>query len=151
MRGFLAGITLGIALTVAVTILGAQSTGSFHPAYASAPEVKAALQQIITQNDDRPVLKLAPYVVRAEHRVAAQDPSKPAPIHKGEAELYYVIEGSATLVTGRTPSQSTGGATLRISQGDVLIIPEDTPHWFSTVDGSISYLSMRMPRPSPSK
>jgi quercetin dioxygenase-like cupin family protein len=60
--------------------------------------------------------------------------------------LYYVIEGSATLVTVRMPNQPSGGATQQIHKGDVLIIPENTPHWFSAVDEALSYISMHVPR-----
>jgi mannose-6-phosphate isomerase-like protein (cupin superfamily) len=151
MRGLFVGITIGIALTVSAEALMAHLAGSVGPAYASASRVSAALQQMGAKNDDIPILELKPYIVRAEHRVAPQDPSAPAPIHHGEAELYYVTAGAATLVTGRTPTQTSGGVTLHISSGDVLIIPEDTPHWFSAVNGSISYLSMHMPRSSSPK
>ena len=66
-------------------------------------------------------------------------------------DLYVVTAGSATLVAGSDPGDVHVGTSLHISQGDMVIIPENTPHWFSAVDGSISHLSMHMPRPSSAK
>lgn len=73
-------------------------------------------------------------------------------------EIYYILAGSAVLVTGGTltepypaPSPSlsirgtgiTGGVSRRIGPGDVVIIPGHTPHWFSSLDSDLSYLIYR--------
>jgi beta-alanine degradation protein BauB len=116
-------------------------------AYASVEDIAAALRDIGNSNGDKAVVRLAPYTVLAEHRAMTKNLAVTASIHKNEAELYYVIDGSATLVTGRTPDQPSGGVTQRIRKGDMLIIPENTPHWFSAVDEPLSYVSMHMPRP----
>lgn len=73
-------------------------------------------------------------------------------------EIYYMLEGSAVLVTGGTmtdpqpaPGASLsirgagieGGVSRRIKAGDVVIIPGHTPHWFSSLDSDISYLIYR--------
>lgn len=73
-------------------------------------------------------------------------------------EIYYMLEGSAVLVTGGTmtdpqpaPSPSLsirgsgieGGVSRRIKAGDIVIIPGHTPHWFSSLDSDISYLIYR--------
>src|SRR5262245_47948187 len=147
LRNLIIGVALGVVMTLAVTALKAQGLASSALAYASAVDVAAALRQIGQNNGNRPVVQLDPYTVLAEHRITPQDLARPASVHNGEAELYFVIEGSATLVIGRTPNQESGGAMRRITKGDVLIIPENTPHWFSAVDGSLSYLSMHMLRP----
>jgi quercetin dioxygenase-like cupin family protein len=44
------------------------------------------------------------------------------------------------------PDQPSGGATQQIHKGDVLIIPENTPHWLSAVEEALSYISMHVPR-----
>lgn len=87
--------------------------------------------------------------------------------HSMITEVYHVIEGAGTLVTGGTileprPSApesqvvrvlngpSTGGTSIeggvsrRIKAGDVVIIPPNTPHWFSAIEGKIVYLVVRM-------
>ena len=67
-------------------------------------------------------------------------------------EIYYILDGNATLVTGgtlpdpkplragSTTFQSTrieGGVSRHVSKGDVVIIPGRTPHWFSSQDGDL--------------
>ena len=77
-------------------------------------------------------------------------------------EIYYMLEGSGTLVTGGTlvderstgnsPNMGTpnfagsgidGGVSRRVVPGDVIIIPGNTPHWFSSLDSDIRYLIFR--------
>lgn len=139
-------MVFGAAVSVCIVEMKGQALSSQVPAYVSAAEVAAALQKLDASNGDTPVLHLDPYTVLAEHRFTTKNAATTASIHKNEAELYYVIEGSATLVTGRTPDQPSGGAMRQIHKGDVLIIPENTPHWFSAVDEAISYISMHVPR-----
>ena len=77
-------------------------------------------------------------------------------------EVYFMLEGSATLVTGGTlmdqrrepPTTTTvrgssieGGVSRRVVPGDVVIIPGRTPHFWSAMDGDIRYLIVR-PDPS---
>ena len=87
--------------------------------------------------------------------------------HDKLTEVYYVLEGSGTLVTGGSitnakpiPSTSTvykdlagpgdmgsaieGGERRRVSAGDVVIIPSGVPHWFSDVQGTIRYMVVRV-------
>ena len=146
MRTFFFGIALGAALGAGLVALKGQGTSSQTLAYVSAAEVTTAIRKIGANNGDSAVVRLEPYVVLAEHRVVTKNPPATGSIHKDEAELYYVIEGSATLVTGRMPDQPSGGAMQQIHKGDVLIIPENTPHWFIAVDEALSYISMHVPR-----
>ena len=72
--------------------------------------------------------------------------------HEGFAELHHIIDGAGTLVTGGTLSRATGGrggATIvngvrkRVSAGDVILIPAGVPHWYTDLDGTITYLEVR--------
>lgn len=73
-------------------------------------------------------------------------------------EIYYMLTGTATLVTGGTmvdpyqPESSPtslraprieGGVTRRVGPGDVVVIPGHTPHWWSSLDSDIEYLIFR--------
>ena len=71
-------------------------------------------------------------------------------------EIYYMLKGAATLVTGGTlvepyegnPSwlrakSIEGGVSRRVVPGDVIIIPGHTAHWWSEMDGEIEYLIFR--------
>lgn len=73
-------------------------------------------------------------------------------------EIYYMLSGTATLVTGGTmvdPYEPTptstslrapriqGGTSRSVGPGDVVIIPGHTPHWWSALDSDIEYLIFR--------
>jgi cupin len=88
--------------------------------------------------------------------------------HSQITEIYHVIEGNATLVTGGSmdnltefpadhpvvtvlngPSTRGGpiqnGVSRKIGPGDVVIIPPNTPHWFSEISSDqIVYLVVRV-------
>ncbi|MGH9680820.1 MAG: cupin domain-containing protein [Candidatus Acidiferrales bacterium] len=95
-----------------------------------------------------------------------ENPPGVAAVHHKVTEVYHVMDGAATLVTGGKivngkerpadgrevrledgPSASgpsiQGGVSRLIKAGDVVIIPADTPHWFSSIDGSITYVVVR--------
>ena len=88
--------------------------------------------------------------------------------HSQITEIYHVLEGNATLVTGGSmdnlsefpsdhpvvtvlngPSTRGGpvqnGVSRKIGPGDVVIIPPNTPHWFSEITSEqIVYLVVRV-------
>lgn len=88
------------------------------------------------------------YMVHASHR----DKAGVVEVHEKDADIIYVLEGSATLVTGGeivggkiiAPGEIRGtdvkgGETRTISKGDVIIVPAGTPHWFKEVPGPLDY------------
>jgi len=88
------------------------------------------------------------YMVHASRREKAGQ----AEVHLQDADIIYVLEGTATIVTGgevvdgheTAPGEIRGasirgGSNRRLSPGDVLIVPEKTPHWFSEVDAPFLY------------
>jgi len=81
-------------------------------------------------------------------------------IHEKETDIFYVMDGSATIIVGGTavepkptrPGQMTakdiqGGQAYDLKKGDVLVIPAGTPHWFKQVNGSINYLTVKSIKP----
>ena len=103
--------------------------------------------------------------VGAIHR--AQTPPGVAAVHFKVSEIYHIIDGAGTLVTGGTmvdaktrpadaisvrledgPGSSgtsiQGGVTQKVKAGDVVVIPAGVPHWFSEIDGSITYVVVRV-------
>jgi mannose-6-phosphate isomerase-like protein (cupin superfamily) len=100
------------------------------------------------------MIQLAPYNVSLEYRSAVAN----AAVHETEAELFYVIDGSATLVTGgkltnenRTNAANLsgkgieGGTSRRVAKGDFIMVPEGVPHWFSAIDGTVVLMSLHLP------
>lgn len=90
----------------------------------------------------------AKYMVHASHR----DKPGSVEIHEQDADIIYVLAGSATLVTGGQivgahtsasgeirGTEIKGGETRLLSPGDVIIIPAGTPHWFKDVPGPLNY------------
>ena len=80
-------------------------------------------------------------------------------IHPLSMEIYYIIEGTASLVTGgvldpppAAPADPDvvrsktirNGLTRTVSRGDVIVVPPGTPHWFNAIDGAITYLESRV-------
>ena len=67
-------------------------------------------------------------------------------------EVYEIVDGAGTLMTGGTlpdPKDRTagikGGEAHRVAKGDFIVIPAGTPHWFSRIEGSITYVETRFP------
>jgi mannose-6-phosphate isomerase-like protein (cupin superfamily) len=77
-------------------------------------------------------------------------------VHRDETDIFYVMEGSATFVTGGTVTdgRSTGPGQIRgsgihggqshtLSKGDVIVIPKGTPHWFKEVPELVVYFVVK--------
>jgi quercetin dioxygenase-like cupin family protein len=75
-----------------------------------------------------------------------------AEIHIKDADIVYVLEGSATLITGGTAihpkptaddelrgERIDGGDTRQLNKGDVIIVPAGVPHWFKEVSNPFLY------------
>ena len=126
----------------------------------SASDVTALIAKAKAERKDNQALlaqsmiQLAPYNVSLEYRAAVAN----AAVHETEAELFYVIDGSATLVTGgkltnenRTNAANLsgsgieGGVSRRVAKGDFIMVPEGTPHWFSAIDGTVVLMSLHLP------
>ncbi len=95
-----------------------------------------------------PLLETAGYKVHASRRV---DPGQ-AEIHTLDTDVIYVVDGSATLVTGGKAidtkmiapneirgSRIEGGEEHHITKGDAIIIPNGVPHQFTSVTGELHY------------
>jgi len=81
-------------------------------------------------------------------------------IHDKETDTFYILDGSATLITGGTmvggrvpePNQHrgksiTGGEAHQLTKGDVVVIPAGIPHWFKEVPRSIDYYVVKVLKP----
>jgi mannose-6-phosphate isomerase-like protein (cupin superfamily) len=100
-----------------------------------------------------------PLVQRAAFRVHASRRDGPgeAELHEHESDIFFVLTGSAIIITGgaidrpariapgevRGPS-ITGGEKRSINPGDVVIIPRGTPHWFQTVSAPLLYHTVKV-------
>ena len=93
------------------------------------------------------------YMVHASRR----EKSGQAEFHEKDADVIYVLEGTATLVTGGEVvdgktiapdeirgSSIKGGETRKLSQGDVIIVPHSTPHQFTEVTNPFLYYVVKV-------
>jgi mannose-6-phosphate isomerase-like protein (cupin superfamily) len=75
--------------------------------------------------------------------------------HKGYTAVVIVVSGSATLEVGGTTKAAAadkfggqlvqGGASRRIGQGDMFIMPPDTLHWYKDVAAPFHYIEVPVP------
>jgi mannose-6-phosphate isomerase-like protein (cupin superfamily) len=160
---------LGLAFAVTGLVVSAQQNGTAKP---SAPAPRGTPATIVTGADLEAALKKAtaanPNMSTAridthdQYRINIVRRGRPAGAiaHTVGTELHYIVEGSGTIVTGGTivrPAAGApegtlaridGGVTRKVTKGDAVLIPENTPHWYSQIDGAIAYLEVRFSVPA---
>jgi len=93
------------------------------------------------------------YMVHASRR---EKPGQ-AEIHTKDADVIYVLQGSATFITGGEAvdgktiapdeirgSSINGGETRKIAKGDVIIVPHGVPHQFLEVTNPFLYYVVKV-------
>lgn len=93
------------------------------------------------------------YMVHASRR----DKAGMSEVHELDTDIIYVLDGTATFVTGGTSvepkmtaqneyrgSRIDGGETRQLKKGDVIIVPKGTPHWFKQIDGVFNYYVVKV-------
>ena len=100
-----------------------------------------------------PLLEVDEFKVHASRR----DEPGEAEIHNADIDIFYILEGKATFVTGgeivegketahneiRGPNIK-GGENHTLSKGDLIIIPKGTPHWFKDVKTTFVYYVVKV-------
>ena len=127
---------------------------------------RAVAQKIIDQQVRSVDVGKSNVAVGYVHRTKITTPGEVAE-HDHVSEVYHIISGAATLVTGpdligaeRRPATNTNvrllngpghnaksirnGVTHHLKAGDVLVIPAGTGHWFTRIDDHITYLMIRV-------
>ena len=100
-----------------------------------------------------PLIESVNYKVHASHR----DGPGIVEVHTKDTDIIYMLEGTATFVTGGTVVEGKnieaeeirgkdlkGGETRTITKGDVIVVPHGTPHWFKQVNGPINYYVVKV-------
>ena len=158
-------ISFAFSLVAAVALArppAPQSPAKPTKTFTSSADVAALIAKAKSERKEgqptvaEPMLELGFYDGHLEYRASVG----PAAVHEKEAEMFYVIDGSATMMTGgklvketRTNSENLsgsaieGGSSGNIAKGDFILVPENTPHWFSSISGVLVLFSMHVPRP----
>ena len=132
--------------------------------YISAEEIEATLKKSIANNVvDQPIKATeVPGGHKASLAMLRRTKAETsALIHDHVTEIYQIMEGSGTLLTGGSLEAPTktdltrvnagmsqtgvhrGGESQRVKPKDVIIVPAGTAHRFSELDGPITYLVYR--------
>jgi mannose-6-phosphate isomerase-like protein (cupin superfamily) len=166
-------IIVGLALSLAAAVALAKQPAP-KPTPQPSPQASANPTMLFTSSADaskliakskserkpnqptvaQPMLELGGYNGHMEYRASVGN----AAVHEKEAELFYVIDGSATLVTGgklvdekRTDATNLSGSAIQggtpreIAKGDWVLVPQNTPHQFNPIHGVIVLFSMHVP------
>ena len=136
----------------------AQSAGVPPGPYMSAADITKGLSTAVaTDAAAGAAVTVAPGIA-VRRRSGAGEPQY-AISHPLSMEIYYIIEGTASLVTGgvldpppAAPADPDivrsktikNGLTRKVAKGDVIVVPPGTPHWFTAIDGNITYLESRV-------
>ncbi len=93
------------------------------------------------------------YMVHASRREGAGM----SEVHELDTDIIYVLEGTATFVTGGRSvgskevaanefrgSSIEGGDERKLVKGDVIIVPNNTPHWFKEIGGTFLYYVVKV-------
>jgi mannose-6-phosphate isomerase-like protein (cupin superfamily) len=136
---------------------GGSAPAASRPAtYATEAALKGALKAASGNPTD---MQTASVQNTEQYRINLVHRTRPAGAiaHTVGTEVHHITEGSGMLVTGGTIVKGAtanaatiqGGVSRRVSKGDVILIPENTPHWYSEIDGQITYLEVRFNVPAP--
>ena len=103
----------------------------------------------------QPITINSSFKVQAGRRVMAGE----AELHEHDTDIFYVLEGTATFVTGGTiteakttgPGETRGkgisqGVPRHLANGDVIVIPAGVPHCFTEVGGTFLYYVVKVTR-----
>ena len=173
MRTMLRSVLFLVTIWAVGTSVAAAQQASRPATDVKAADIEATLRDEI--HAFRPVVDTAIRTVdTGGHNVGVGLVYRLSPAEGGSAahdkvtEVYYILEGAGTLVTGGTltePNRREGGAAVvtgingpgvsgariqngvsrRIAKGDVVIIPAGTPHWWSAIEApSIHYIVVRV-------
>lgn len=150
-------LVLAVLPVLGLSLL-AQGTAVAPATYMSAAEISKGLSTAVAADAAAgAAVTVTPGIV-VRRRNGGGEPQY-AVVHPFSMETYYIIDGTGSLVTGGTlvlplaPSADPDvvrskaikdGATRKVAQGDVIVVPPGTAHWFDAIDGTITYLESRV-------
>ena len=141
-----------IQWVITIGIIGATAAYLNAAGVTYIPHDKVA--QAITKGGD--LVKAPDLTVLGSHRAGPGQ----VEVHDKETDVFYVMEGTATFITGGSMiggkpsgpgqwrgSDIKGGETHQLAKGDVIVIPAGIPHWFKVVSPSINYYVVKVLKP----
>ena len=158
------------ATTLALCVLSAADTKTRSATYINAGDLQATLDRAPKDKvTDQQVRVVDVGKVNVGVGVVYRSAKAPqaAVEHDQMIEVYHIMDGSGTLVTGgiiqKPQRRAANDASVRdlvgpsitgtvlengdsrhVGPGDLIIIPAGVGHWFSSIDGSIRYVVVRV-------
>lgn len=136
-----------IASTVLLTVIAADRANKSLIIHLDHQMVDAAFAK------GNPLLATNNFKVLAGRRTGPGE----VEIHERDTDIFYIVEGSATFVTGGEvidqrssgPGEMrakalVGGEEHQLNKGDVIVIPNGIPHWFKEVNGKFLYYVVKV-------
>jgi mannose-6-phosphate isomerase-like protein (cupin superfamily) len=78
-------------------------------------------------------------------------------IHEKDTDVFYIVDGTATFITGgkangvtqKSPGEFgakeiVGGEVHQLAKGDVIVIPNGVPHWFTKTSVPFLYFVVKV-------
>jgi uncharacterized protein GlcG (DUF336 family) len=137
----------GAAVFEAATAGAVGTAGTDDVSHLDSPRVASAFEK------GAPLIETATFKVHASRR----DAPGQAEVHVLDTDIVYVLEGTATLVTGGNAEEAkttapdeirgasiAGGVSRRLVKGDVVVIPNGVAHWFKDVKGPFLYYVVKV-------
>lgn len=153
-----------VVVAICTVVVAAQTPAPAEPPVATditATEIRSFIDALPRDRvSDNPIRGVE---VTGDYRIGVYGVYRPRELPGGSnlhqvntTEIYYMLSGYATLVTGGTMTDARqenanwvrgtgidGGVSRRVGPGDVIIIPGHTPHWFSELETDLEYLIFR--------
>jgi mannose-6-phosphate isomerase-like protein (cupin superfamily) len=132
--------------------------GMFASTLLSEPKSVVPVTYIDSEKVSAAFAKGGPLIETPGYKVHAGRRQGPGfvELHTQETDVFYVVDGTATFVTGGTmvdgkevsPGQMrgtsiTGGETHHLKKGDVIIVPNGTPHQFTETSNPFLYFIVK--------
>jgi len=141
-------LVIGLSLVSLATFVIGQT--ALPPAlYVRATDIATVLEASTEERQSMGVSNISngdDYRINVIHRTVAAGPI----VHDVGTELHFITGGAGTLHTGgyvvrpeNGPAYIEAGLARRVSEGDAILIPEGTPHQYTAVEGSVTYLEVR--------
>jgi quercetin dioxygenase-like cupin family protein len=158
-----------IAILTVLTAFAATDSRTDYGIHLPKAEVDATIKALPPNSGTEQLLRMVDVgKLQVGIAIMRREAKKQGGIEHDElTEVYYILEGSGTLTTGRkltTPSRMdpnghvvkdlagpsisspeiTDGHSQRFVAGDSIIIPAGVGHWFSQLDSAVNYLVIRI-------
>ena len=132
--------------------------GMFASVVLSEPKALAPVTYIDSEKVSATFAKGGLLIETPGYKVQAGRRERPGlvELHTQETDVFYIVDGTATFVTGGamvggkevSPGQMrgtsiTGGETHHLKKGDVIVVPNGTPHQFTETSNPFLYFIVK--------